>query len=272
MRALISCAWAATSMRVRPSARKRRKPGERFSASTNSHHDCFSHCPKRRSSQLVSSTSSRSTKKAWSSGEMPSRVQTVNMNCATAAKSSSEAGACGGGDELVGAVLAREHHPVGGHQLVEDVMAGPRAGDALHRVGQVAVEAREEAEAVLGRQVVAPVGARSAHAVAARLAAEARAALVDGDREAALGQLVRGRQTGDAAPEDRDRAWGMARRYTGSSSTGIPLRIAVPESGSSTSSSVSTLEFVPACSPATAEVRRPAGRGPSRAGSRRRRA
>ena len=94
MRALISCACAATSMRVRPSARKRRKPGERCSASTNCHHDCFSHCPKRRSSQLVSSTSSRSTKKAWSSGEIPSPVQTVNMNFVTAAKSSSEAGAC----------------------------------------------------------------------------------------------------------------------------------------------------------------------------------
>ena len=62
-----------------------------------------------------------------------------------------------GGDELVGAVLAREHHLVGGDQLVEDAVAGPRAGDPLHRVGQVAVEAREEAEAVLGRQVVAPV-------------------------------------------------------------------------------------------------------------------
>ena len=66
-----------------------------------------------------------------------------------------------GGDELVGAVLAREHHPVGGHQLVEDVVAWPRAGDPLHGVGQVAVEAGEEAEAVLGRQVVAPVGART---------------------------------------------------------------------------------------------------------------
>ena len=81
-----------------------------------------------------------------------------------------------GGDELVGAVLAREHHPVGGHQLVEDVVAGPRAGDPLHGVRQVAVEAGEEAEAVLGRQVMAPVGPRSVHPVAARLAAEARAA------------------------------------------------------------------------------------------------
>jgi hypothetical protein len=70
----------------------------------------------------------------------------------------------------------------------------------------VAVEAGEEAKAVLGRQIVAPVGARSGHRVAARLAAEARAALVDGDREPALGQLVRSGQTGDAAAEDRDRA------------------------------------------------------------------
>ena len=110
----------------------------------------------------------------------------------TAAKSSSEAGACAAVIELVGAVLAREHHPVGGHQLVEDVVAGPRAGNPLHRVRQVAIEAGEEAEAVLGRQVVAPVGPGSGYPVAARLAAEARAAFVDGDREAALDQLVRG--------------------------------------------------------------------------------
>ena len=59
---------------------------------------------------------------------------------------------------------------------------------------------------------------------------------------------------------------------TGASSTGMPLRIAVPVSGSTSSSSVSTLEFTPACASATADRGALARRGPSRAGSRRRRA
>ena len=84
---------------------------------------------------------------------MPSRVQTVNMKLRDGGEVVERGRRVRGGDQLVGAVLAREHHPVGGHELVEDVVAGPGAGDALHRVGQVAVEAREEAEAVLGRQV-----------------------------------------------------------------------------------------------------------------------
>jgi hypothetical protein len=50
------------------------------------------------------------------------------MNCVTAAKSSREAGAWAAVMSSLAPFLAREHHPVGGHQLVEDVAARPRAG------------------------------------------------------------------------------------------------------------------------------------------------
>jgi hypothetical protein len=76
--------------------------------------------------------------------------------------------------------------------------------DPRHRVGQVAVEAREEAEAVLGRQVGPPAGARSGHRHRARLAAEGVARLVHGDVESALGELVRGAQPAHPAAQDRN--------------------------------------------------------------------
>ena len=70
----------------------------------------------------------------------------------------------------------------------------------------MAVEAGEEAEAVLGRQVAAPAGPRARDGQAARLAPEAVARLVDRHLEPALGQLVRGGETRHAATEDRDRS------------------------------------------------------------------
>jgi hypothetical protein len=68
----------------------------------------------------------------------------------------------------------------------------------------VAVEAGEEAKAVLGGQVGAPVAARAGHGHAARLAARL-ARLVDGHLEAALGELVGSAQATHATAEDRDR-------------------------------------------------------------------
>ena len=64
VRALISRARAATSVRVSPSARNLRNAGERWSAPTKDHQLWSSHWPRRRSSQLVSSVSSRSRKNA----------------------------------------------------------------------------------------------------------------------------------------------------------------------------------------------------------------
>ena len=106
-------------------------------------------------------------------------------------------GQVGGREQLVAAVGLGQQHALGAHEMAVDA-------DPAHRVGHVAVEAREEAEAVLGGQVAAPVGPRARDGQAARLATEAVARLVDGDREAALGQLVRGGETRHAASEDRD--------------------------------------------------------------------
>ena len=103
-----------------------------------------------------------------------------------------------GRQQLVAALALGEQHALGAHEVAVDA-------DPPHRVRDVAVEAGEEAEAVLGRQVAAAVGPRARDGQAARLAAEAVARLVDRHREAALGQLVRGGQTRHAAAEDRDR-------------------------------------------------------------------
>ncbi len=109
------------------------------------------------------------------------------------------------------------------HQVVGRAAAVERR-DAPHRVDDVAVEAGEESEAVLARQVVldgieAAVGelvaaaalAVVAHRHAARLAAGEVAAFEHDHLEAALGQLVRGAHAADAAAEDDD-ARGHARR------------------------------------------------------------
>ena len=82
-----------------------------------------------------------------------------------------------------------------------DRAAGDR--DPAHRVREVTVEAREEAEAVLARQVGAPVLARAGVRDAARLAAQRVAHLVDRDLEPALGQLVGGAQARHPAAQHR---------------------------------------------------------------------
>ena len=162
VRALISRARAATSERVRPSARNLLEPGERRSASANSHQLSFSYWPKRRSSQ------------ADSSAEQPDEVHLVlGRDAQVRADGEPEAQRrppsrrasreVRGGDELVARrPRARSRSAVDGDEVVEDPVAGPRVGDAPHRVGQVPVEAGEEAEAVLAGQRAAPAGARRA--------------------------------------------------------------------------------------------------------------
>ena len=62
VRVLAMVSLAATRLRVRPAARIFWYGVDRFAAPTKSHQLTFSHCPSRRSSQLVRKTSSRSTK------------------------------------------------------------------------------------------------------------------------------------------------------------------------------------------------------------------
>ena len=117
VRALISRARAATSVRVSPSARNLRNAGERCSAPTNDHQLCSSHWPRRRSSQLVSSVSSRSTKIAVSCGGMPRPVANSSTKRVTSAKSSSDSGQMRGRQQLVAALALREQHALGAHEV-----------------------------------------------------------------------------------------------------------------------------------------------------------
>jgi len=104
---------------------------------------------------------------------------------------------------------SRELEPWSVHEMVEH--RPPIGGrNRLHGVGQVAVEAREEPEAVLSRQVPSSVGSRARDRDRARLAARAIGApLEDAHREvdavpAPRQQLVRDAEAGDASADDRD--------------------------------------------------------------------
>ena len=88
-------------------------------------------------------------------------------------------------------------------QVVDDRSGGP-VWDPAHGVGDVAVEAGEEAEAVFAGQVAAAVLARPGHREAPGLAAWDGKQLVDLDVEAALDQFMGGAEAGDAAAEDDD--------------------------------------------------------------------
>ena len=76
--------------------------------------------------------------------------------------------------------------------------------DPGHRVGDVPVEAREEAKPVLARQVLAAVCAGLRYRKAPRLTPGNRQQLVDFHVEAALDQFVGRAQPRDAAAEDDD--------------------------------------------------------------------
>ena len=110
-------------------------------------------------------------------------------------------GTVGGADQLVASTRPGDHHAGGRRQPVEHRPAGRR--DPAHRVRQVPVEAREEAEAVLGREVGTAADTRTGHGQAARLAAGDRPALEDHHVEAALGQFVGGGQPGHATAQHR---------------------------------------------------------------------
>ncbi len=88
-------------------------------------------------------------------------------------------------------------------EVVRDGSGRP-VRDPAHRVGDVTVEAGEEAEPVFAGQVLAAVLARPRHRKAPRLAAGNRKELVDLDVEVALDQLVGGAEARDAAAEDDD--------------------------------------------------------------------
>ena len=126
------------------------------------------------------------------------------------------------GDDLVGATGLGEQNPGRADEVVAHGPALER--DSPHRVGQVAVEAGEEAKAVLARQVRPAAGARAGHRHAARLAAGSVALLMDGDVEAPLGQLVSSAEARNAAAEDRDR--GHAAKLDDGAGAGQPRRVA----------------------------------------------
>jgi hypothetical protein len=109
-----------------------------------------------------------------------------------------------GADHVPAPARLGEQDPARRDEVVQDALRVARVGDAPHRVGHVAVEAGEEAKAVLGRQFGTTAGARAGHRQAARLAARPVARLVDRDLEAPLGQLVRGRKAGDPAAKHCD--------------------------------------------------------------------
>jgi hypothetical protein len=62
VRVLATVSLAATRLRVRPAASTFWYSFDRLSAPTKSHQLTFSHCPRRRASQLVAKTSTRSLK------------------------------------------------------------------------------------------------------------------------------------------------------------------------------------------------------------------
>ena len=107
------------------------------------------------------------------------------------------------GDELRAPAGLGEQDARSGDEVVRDAAAAVR--DPRHRVREVAVEAGEEAEAVLRGQVRPPAGPRPRHRHRARLAAERVARLVHRDVESPLGQLVRGAQPADPSAQHRNR-------------------------------------------------------------------
>ena len=100
----------------------------------------------------------------------------------------------GGADDLLALVRPGDHHAGGRRQPVEHAAAGGR--DPAHRVGDVAIEAREEAEPVLGRQVGATVHPSAGHGQAPCLTPGYRPGLQHDHVEPALGQLVGRSQAG----------------------------------------------------------------------------
>ena len=195
--------FAATTARVRPRARTFLYSSDLSSAWMKSHQLTCSHSPKRRSSHEVTKTMSRSTKYASSCGGSESSWKRVEeepphpVRRPRLVRVGRDAE-----DRAVGAALrARRLRLVRLDEVVPDAVRVAGERDPAHRVRHVVVEAGEEAEAVLARQRLAPARGGAGHRDAARLAAE-RLALVDVHAEAALDELVRGREARHAAAED----------------------------------------------------------------------
>ena len=157
MRALISCAWAATSMRVEPVGQEAAKARRTVRGIDELPPRLVLPLPE---AALVAARQQHQQpidEEGLILGRDAQPRQTVHMNCVTAAKSSSEAGAC--------AAVMSSLAPFSRASIIRSAATSSSktwwpggAGDPLHGVGQVAIEAGEEAEAVLGRQVMAPAG------------------------------------------------------------------------------------------------------------------
>ena len=152
----------------------------------------------RRSSSAASAAGRRTTPS--SCGGMPSAGRRLEHEARERPRSRrATPAACAGATSSLLAAGLGEQHPLGARRGGRR----PTPRDPPHRVGHVAVEAREEAEAVLGREVAAAVDAEPGTGRLRALPPESARALVDRDREAALGQLVSGGQTRHAAAEHR---------------------------------------------------------------------
>ncbi len=113
-------------------------------------------------------------------------------------------------DEGVGVVTVADELPLRGvDEVVPDAVGVAGERRTTHRVRHVVVEAREEPEAVLPRQLPSSAGRGAADRDAPGLAAPG-GRLEDGHLVAALDQLVRGRQAGHAAAEDGHAPTGRA--------------------------------------------------------------
>ena len=113
------------------------------------------------------------------------------------------AGEVGRADDLRTA-SAGHLHPASRHQVREHTIALAPERDPAHRVRDVAIEAREEAKAVLAGQITAPVRPRPRHRHAPRFPSGGRAGFEDHDLEIALRELVRRAHPGDPASENED--------------------------------------------------------------------
>src|SRR5215470_20214057 len=90
------------------------------------------------------------------------------------------------------------------HEVVK--YAGiPCVRNALHGVGQVPIKSGEKAEAMLSRQVLAPIFSRAGNGDASRFAAEYFPALVNRHGEPGLDEFVRRAQSSHAPAENRYR-------------------------------------------------------------------
>src|SRR5262249_10184073 len=106
------------------------------------------------------------------------------------------------GQALRAAPRFGERHLVTAHEVVGD--GAPLAEwNAAHGIDDVSIERREEPDPVLPRQIPASVGAGPDLGLASCFAPHCRARLVNVNVKALLGELLRARESSNAAAEDR---------------------------------------------------------------------